>query len=165
MFLFRILKAAYKSFRHFYSVYIVPQTCQYGFKGENAVVQVPSLVVKPKNLYMEENVSIGCDSIIFCPQREIHIKRNTYSGPRLFISTGNHYLKKGAFSRLLTHEDEKRDGVVLNHDVYIDEDVWLGANVSVLCHHVSRGAVAATGAVLKHDVPPYAIVGGYLQKY
>ena len=87
--------------------------------------------------------------------------QNSYSGPRLFISTGNHYYKKvGCFSRLLTDDDKEKDGVVLNWDVVIEEDVWIGANVSVLCRRVGRGAIIACGAILKANVPPYSIVGG-----
>ena len=51
-------------------------------------------------------------------------------------------------------------GGVLNWDVTIEEDVWMGANVSILCKKVGRGAVIACGAVCKKDVPPYSIVGG-----
>lgn len=56
------------------------------------------------------------------------------------------------------------DGVVLNWDVTIDEDVWIGANVTLLCKHIGRGAIIAAGAVVKDDVPPYSIVGGVKAK-
>ena len=43
----------------------------------------------------------------------------------------------------------------------VDEDVWIGANVSLLAGvHIGRGANIGTGAVIRHDVPPYAIVVG-----
>lgn len=158
--LYKGFKALYKACRQLYNLFIMPQICQYGRKGKNAKVYIPASIVNPKNLYMEENVSIGPDAVIYCPLTKVYIKRNSYSGPRLFISTGNHYLKKGAFSRLLTDDDKVKDGVILNHDVCIDEDVWLGANVSVLCRRINRGAVAAAGAVLTKDVPPYAVMGG-----
>lgn len=158
--LYQIFKALYKACRQLYNLFILPQICQYGMKGRNADIHIPAQIVNPKNLYMEENVSIGPDAIIYCPLRKVFIRRNSYTGPRLFISTGNHYLKKGAFSRLLTDDDKIKDGVILNHDVCIDEDVWLGANVSVLCKRIHRGAVIAAGAVLTKDVPPYAVMGG-----
>ena len=123
-------------------------------------IHIPATIVGPQNIILKENVSIGAQSRIFAPVTKVVIKKNSYSGPRLFISTGNHYLKKGFFSRLLTDEDKKKDGVVLNWDVTIEEDVWMGANVSILCKHVGRGSVTACGAVCKKNVPPYAIVGG-----
>lgn len=150
--------------RSLYQQYFYPLTARYGHLGKNAKVMPPAILVGTKNMYLEENVSIGPDSIMFAPKTKIHIKRNSYSGPRLFISTGNHYSKVGKFSRLTTDEDKKNDGVILNWEVTIDEDVWIGANVSILCKHVGRGAVIAAGAVVKDDVPPYAVVGGVKAK-
>jgi maltose O-acetyltransferase len=46
--------------------------------------------------------------------------------------------------------------------VVIDDDVWLGVGVKVLSGvHIGHGAVVAAGAVVTHDVPPGAIVGGF----
>jgi acetyltransferase-like isoleucine patch superfamily enzyme len=45
--------------------------------------------------------------------------------------------------------------------VSIGNDVWIGANATVLSGvSVGHGAVIAAGAVVVDDVPPYAIVGG-----
>ncbi len=155
-----IIRTVYGSLRAFYNLYIYPDICQLGHRGENARIIAPAQIAGAKNIFLGDNVSIGAFSVIFAPQTILTIKRNSYSGPRLFISTGNHYLKKGYFSRLLTDEDKRRDGVSLNWNVTIDEDVWMGANVSILCKHVGRGAVIACGTVCKKDVPPYAIMGG-----
>lgn len=48
-------------------------------------------------------------------------------------------------------DDKKKSGIVLNHDVLIEEDVWIGANVSVLCERIGRGAICACGAVIKKN--------------
>jgi acetyltransferase-like isoleucine patch superfamily enzyme len=46
-------------------------------------------------------------------------------------------------------------------DIIIKNDVWIGANVSLLDGiTIGNGAVIAAGAVVVKDVPPYAIVGG-----
>ena len=45
--------------------------------------------------------------------------------------------------------------------IVIDDDVWLGANVTVVGGvRIGRGAVVAAGAVVSKDVEPYTIVGG-----
>jgi acetyltransferase-like isoleucine patch superfamily enzyme len=45
--------------------------------------------------------------------------------------------------------------------IVIEDDVWLGANVTVVGGvRIGRGAVVAAGAVVTRDVPPLAIVGG-----
>lgn len=47
------------------------------------------------------------------------------------------------------------------HHVLIGNDVWIGANVTILNGvHIGDGAIIAAGAVVVKDVPPYTIVGG-----
>lgn len=44
----------------------------------------------------------------------------------------------------------------------ICDDVWIGRNVIILpgCKTIGKGAVIGAGAVVTHDVPEYAVVGG-----
>lgn len=47
------------------------------------------------------------------------------------------------------------------HHVVIGNDVWIGANATILNGvHIGDGAIVAAGAVVVKDVPPYTIVGG-----
>lgn len=46
-------------------------------------------------------------------------------------------------------------------DIVIGDDVWIGANVIISKRrHIGTGSILAAGAVVTHDVPDYAIVGG-----
>lgn len=46
-------------------------------------------------------------------------------------------------------------------DVVFEGDNWIGANAIILKGvTVGKGSVVSAGAVVTHDVPPYAIVGG-----
>lgn len=46
-------------------------------------------------------------------------------------------------------------------DIIIDDDVWIGQRALILSGvHIGQGAVIAANAVVTHDIPPYAIVGG-----
>lgn len=46
-------------------------------------------------------------------------------------------------------------------DIVIEDDVWLGVNVSVMDGvTIGTGAVVGAGAVVTEDIPPYAIAGG-----
>lgn len=48
-----------------------------------------------------------------------------------------------------------------NHHVVIGNDVWIGANATILNGvHIGNGAIIAAGAVVVRDVPPYTVVGG-----
>lgn len=51
-------------------------------------------------------------------------------------------------------------------DIVVDDDVWIGTRAIIMSGvHIGQGAVVAAGAVVTKDVPPYAVVGGYQQKY
>lgn len=46
-------------------------------------------------------------------------------------------------------------------NITINDDVWIGYGATIMSGvHIGQGAVVAAGAVVTHDVPPYAIVGG-----
>ena len=48
-------------------------------------------------------------------------------------------------------------------EVWIGNDVWMGCRaMTASCDdiHIGDGAIVGAGAVVTHDVPPYAIVGG-----
>jgi len=50
-----------------------------------------------------------------------------------------------------------------SHKLEIGADVWIGANSFINCSRVKsigHGAVIGAGAVVLHDVPPYAVVTG-----
>jgi acetyltransferase-like isoleucine patch superfamily enzyme len=46
-------------------------------------------------------------------------------------------------------------------DVIIEEDVWIGSNVTILAGvTIGRGCTIAAQAVCNRDIPPYCIAGG-----
>ncbi len=55
-------------------------------------------------------------------------------------------------------ENSRIDAEWLN----IEDDVWVSHNVTITpgCKHVGRGAIIGAGAIVTHDVEPYAIVTG-----
>ena len=155
-----MIKQVINAIRKFYQLYVVPQRNIFGSKGPRAKVEIPALVIGYENVFLEENVTIGPFSVIFAPHSTVRIKKYSYSGPRLFISTGNHCFSKiGRFSQTIEFSEYAVDDNQ-SRDVTIEEDVWIGANVSVLCKKIGRGSIVAAGSVVKKDVLPYTIVGG-----
>lgn len=54
------------------------------------------------------------------------------------------------------------EGDYLDTPLEICEDVWIGARAIVLpgCKKIGAHSIIGAGAVVTHDVPDYAIVGG-----
>jgi len=105
-----------------------------------------------EGLEMGDNSNIGPYSWIGC-SGFIRIGNNVMMGPRVSLLAENHNFER-------TDVPMKEQGVN-RQGIQIDDDVWLGANCSILDGvKIGRGAIVATGAVVTEDVPPCAVVGG-----
>ncbi|MGE4489130.1 MAG: DapH/DapD/GlmU-related protein [Kiritimatiellales bacterium] len=105
-----------------------------------------------EGLLLGDNSNIGPYSWIGC-SGYIEIGDNVMMGPRVSLLAENHNFDR-------TDVLMKAQGVC-RKGICIEDDVWLGANCSVLDGvTIGRGSVIATGAVVTKDVPPYSVVGG-----
>lgn len=60
-----------------------------------------------------------------------------------------------------THRPMREQPLTSRGDIVIQDDVWLGLNVSVMDGvTIGRGAIVGAGAVVTDDIPSYAIAGG-----
>ena len=103
-----------------------------------------------KKTYIDENVSIGSCYVMgagkFC------IGKNTYIAPMLKVITDNHNYKGEAIPF---------DKTVVPKDVIIEENCWLGMNVTLLPGTIIReGAIIQAGSIVHGEIPPLAIAGG-----
>ena len=115
----------------------------------------PTLTIIPpfysdcgKNIRVGKNVFIntGCT---MQDQGGIVIGNGVLLGHRCTIATLNHDL------------DPARRQDLLPAPVHIGDNVWIGANVTILPGvTIGEYAVVAAGAVVTKDVPDYAVVGG-----
>jgi len=56
--------------------------------------------------------------------------------------------------------------LICNADIYIEDNVWLGANVTVFPGvTIGEFAIVGAGSVVRSDVPPYTIVAGLPAKF
>lgn len=91
------------------------------------------------------------------------MKNNCALAEGLTVHTGNHARIPGLF---VTDITEKNKPSGYDMDVVIENDVWIGSNVTLLSGvHIGRGATIAAGAVVTKDVLPYCIVGGVPAKF
>ena len=122
--------------------------------------KAPGVRIHPTaSLRYGENISIGENSHInqFCcvwasPGSKITLGKNLLMGPGTRIFSSDH----GTEGTGAVNEQEWSE-----KDIVIGDDVWIGANVSVLAGvNIGNSAVIAAGAVVTKDVPEYAVVGG-----
>lgn len=128
-------------------------------------VRIPDnlIVSKPDQLIMAEGSELSRDTFILNINSNVIFGRYSGAGPGLTVIAGNHISMVGKYLNQVTEEDKKRldpEGKQ-DRDVIIEEDVWLGSNVTLLTGvHIGRGAIVAAGTVVRVKIPPYAIVAG-----
>lgn len=82
------------------------------------------------------------------------IGNNVSISEHITIVVSNHGIKKEELHQKQLW-DTSRTGV------YIDDDVWIGANSVILPGvHIYKGAIIGAGSIVTKDVPEYAIVCG-----
>ena len=115
------------------------------------------------NLSVGDGTSIPKGSTIYCTDAPCTIGKKVLFGPNPTIITGDHRIDLlGKHIADVTVEDKFVDGVnVYDQPVVIEDDVWCGANVTILKGvTIGHGSVVAAGAVVTESFPPYSIIGG-----
>lgn len=123
------------------------------------------------NLSVGDGTSIPKGSVFYCTQAPLTIGKKVIFGPRPTIITGDHRIDIiGKYIIDVTDEEKKslkiNDNGNVNGNPYdlpvvIEDDVWVGANVTILKGvTIGRGSVVAAGAVVTRSCPPYSIIGG-----
>lgn len=116
-----------------------------------------SSLITYRNLSIGDDVYLGPNAIILATESRVFIGNKVLFGPRVTLIGGDHRITD--VGRYIYDVQDKLPGDDL--DIHIEDDVWVGANATILKGvTVGRGAVVAAGALVLKDVPPYAIVGG-----
>lgn len=111
-----------------------------------------------------------------CPgaqlSRDISLGDYSEVGPHAYlhgIITIGDYVMMGRDVKIITRNHGSRDtetpmklqGFTPYRPVVIEDDVWIGSNVIILPGvHVGKGAILGAGAVIREDVPPFAVMAG-----
>lgn len=124
--------------------------------GKNVTLACP-LFVQPSQIELESFTRIQQNvRIIISPKQTVRIKKYSAIGAGVTIIPGNHTptVSVPQYLSYLGVND-------VNNTLVIEEDVWVGANSTLLCKgSVSRGAVVAANSVVTKKIPPYAVVSG-----
>ena len=126
--------------------------------GKNVTLRPStSVYLGVENLSLGNNVSIPRFSHIFCSRAPLTIGNNVIFGPAPTIVTGDHIINCIGTPMFLY----KKKGPEEDLPVVIEDDVWVGANVTILKGvTIGRGSVIAAGCVVNKSTPPYSISGG-----
>lgn len=131
--------------------------------ADNVVVTPPLYVGNPDNIYLGPNVCIGSNAYISAINAKFICKGNCAIAERLTVHTGNHARIVGKF---VTDITEANKPLGYDQDVIVEEDVWIGCNVTLLSGvTIGRGSTVAAGAVVSKSIPPYCICGGVPAKF
>lgn len=131
--------------------------------GEERIIQFPYCIEGLENFLTESPLYIGKGATIYTTRAKVDIKAHFISGPGLTIVTGDHMPMLGKTFDSVSDRDKNEYDIKHDFDknVLIEEDVWCGANVTILKGvTVGRGSIIAAGAVVTRDIPKYSIVGG-----
>lgn len=109
------------------------------------------------NMSIGDGSSIPKGSTFYCTEVPLNIGKKVIFGPNPTIITGDHRIDVIGKYIMDSHEKLPENDA----PVVIEDDVWCGANVTILKGvTIGRGSVVAAGAVVTKSCPPYSIIGG-----
>lgn len=109
------------------------------------------------NMTVGDYTSIPKGATFYCTEASLTIGKKVIFGPHPTIITGDHRID--VIGKYIMDSKEK----LPENDapVVIEDDVWTGANVTILKGvTIGRGSVIAAGAVVTKSFPPYSVIGG-----
>lgn len=137
--------------------------CKFGYCADSVIITPPYCLGNPKNIYLANNIGIGPNAFISAINAKFICKGNCAIAERLTVHTGNHARIVGKF---VTDITEANKPLGYDKDVIVEEDVWIGCNVTLLAGvTIGRGTTVAAGAVVSKSMPPYCVCGGVPAKF
>lgn len=108
-------------------------------------------------IFVGDDVYIGDGAYLTATRSRITIGNKVMLAPHVSMIAGDH--NAAEIGRFMRDVKEKRPQDDL--PIVVEEDVWIGANVTILKGvTIRRGSIVAAGAVVNRSFPPYSILGG-----
>lgn len=157
----RLVRGTYFSAKRLKNYFV--QRGNFAQMADNVIITPPLYVGNCKNVYIGEGVCIGPNANISALNAKFICKGHCAIAENLTVHTGNHARLVGTFVSDI-RESNKPKG--FDQDVVVEEDVWIGCNVTLLAGvTIGRGTTVAAGAVVSKSMPPYCICGGVPAKF
>jgi len=146
------------------------------FSVNNIQIGRNTFIMSYKNIKIGENLRMEDNALLSANEGKLNIGTNVclmqnvkISANRSTIIIGNYVLiAPNVVLQGVNHNTEITNRPILfsgdqkfNNFIYIDDDVWIGAN-SVITPGVKigKGVIIGAGSVVTKDVEPYSIMGG-----
>ncbi|MEN8321692.1 acyltransferase [Acinetobacter junii] len=121
--------------------------------GNNVIFNPVNSVFTYANIQLGNHIFIGGKAWF---SGEINIGNYVMFGPGVTILGGDHEYKNLEKPMFFVKDNAGRSSAV-----HIEDDVWVGANVTILKGvRIKRGAIVAAGSLVNKDVEEFEIVGG-----
>lgn len=146
-----------KKIKHKFDQYF-PNKWNVASAGKNAHIEFPVYMASPESVYIEEDTRIRQGSKILNQEtNKVTIKRYSVISMNCMIITNKHNSTVGIPQILLGISGINDEF----NDVVIGEDVWVGANVTIMGGaNLGRGCICGACSTVTKEVPPYALVVG-----
>lgn len=127
------------------------------------------------NLSLGEGATLLPGCTILCPNAPLALGRRCFLNKNVRLGSngdapltlGDHVMVgPNVVMDTSRHNDSRTDIPMQDQGlsfapIHVGDDVWIGANAVVACGvRIGRGAIVGAGAVVTHDVPEFAVVGG-----
>ena len=154
--LFYITQYIRRGWHHFITIPMIRSSLERC--GKNTYIG-PKCNITYRNVILGNNCSIGGNTRIMSEHARTIIGDNVMTGPGVTIITGDHRTDLIGRTMISIRYEEKLPENDM--DVIIENDVWIGANVTILKGvTIGEGAIIGACSLVIRDVPPYSICVG-----
>jgi len=121
--------------------------------GSNILLSRGGSIIRPEEIIFGNNIFIARG--FYISARNLKFGNNIMIGPNLVLECDNH-----SYSIIGKLMFDVRDTRLIG-SVTIEDDVWIGANVTILPNTIIReGTVIGAGSIITKSLPPFSICLG-----
>jgi maltose O-acetyltransferase len=119
--------------------------------GEQVNVEHGAWFGSGRGVRLGDRSAIGMDALVIGP---LVVGDDVMMGPRCLLVSDSHQIED-------TSVPMARQGFTAPRTIVIEDDVWIGAGVTVLAGvRIGHGSVVGAGSVVTKDVPPWSVAAG-----
>lgn len=147
----------FKKIKRAFSVFL-PTRKSIGSAGINSYIEFPVYISCPKSVSMDADTRLrGGSKILVSKKCKVSIKKYSVVGMNCMIIANKHISTVG-IPQILLGASGINDQ---NNDILIDEDTWIGSNVTIMGNiTIGRGSIVGACSLVTKSIPPYAVVVG-----